>query len=231
MKKIILALLLCFSATLFAGGYKITYKVYLSGSDNTYSEVTTICDNWMTITIDQNRFYLFQNKKGYIVDKKNKKAIEYDFYKNRPFFAAFVANYGITTTDGNIVFPQFIFKKTREKGNINKIHAIKYQLPGDYLNSKSTAWFAENKMRYDGKLFAKYLSFFTENKRLIDEAKKLNSLPLKIETVLQGGITKDKNVRVLQKIEEINCTEKNFKIPENFKIIKVKPQGLPTAEM
>ncbi len=231
MKKTILVLLLCFPLLVFGKGYKITYKIYLSGSNNSYTETTVMCEKWMTISIDKNRFYLFQNKKGYIVDRKNKKAIEYDFNKNRPFFAAFVANYGISTTDGNIVFPQLIFKKTQKTGKVNKISARKYELPGNYLNSKSSAWFAENKLRYNGRLFAKYLSFFTGNQRLLKQAENLNSFPLKIETVLQGGITKDKNVRVLEKIEEINCKNELFKIPEDFKIVKVKPQGLPVAEM
>ncbi|BBB32265.1 hypothetical protein TTHT_0693 [Thermotomaculum hydrothermale] len=231
MKKAVFILFLCFSLLSFGKGYKITYKIYLSGSDKPYIETTIMCEKWMKISIDKNRYYLFQNYKGYIVDEKNKKAIEYDFNKNKPFFAAFVANYGITTTDGNIVFPQLIFKKTKKTIKVNKILARKYELPGNYLNSKSTAWFAENKLRYNGTLFAKYLSFFTNSKRLLNQAKNLNSFPLRIETVLQGGIVKDSNIRVLDKIEEINCPNKSFKIPSDFKIIKAKPQGLPVAEM
>lgn len=230
MKKLIFVLLICFPFLSFGKGYKITYKIFLSGNNNPFIETTVMCDKWMTISIDKNRFYLFQNHKGYIVDKKNKKAIEYDFNKNRPFFAAFIANYGITTTDGSIVFPQLIFKKTKTTGKINKITARKYDLPGNYLNSKSSAWFAEKKLRYNGKLFAKYLSFFSNSQRLLQQAEALNSFPLKIETVLQGGIVADKNTRILEKIEEINC-KKEFKIPNDYKIIKAKPQGLPVAEM
>ncbi len=230
MKKSLIILLLGVTFLSFARGYKITYRVFLSGNNKPYIETTIMCDKWMTISIDKNRYYLFKNYKGYIVDKKNKKAIEYDFNKNKPFFAAFVANYGITTTDGNIVFPQLIFKKTKKTGKINKIAARKYELPGNYLNSKSAAWFSEKKLRYNGKLFAKYLSFFSNSKKLLQQASALNSFPLKIETVLQGGIVTDKNTRVLDRIEEINC-KKEFKIPKDYKIIKAKPQGLPLAEM
>ena len=230
MKRLLVLFLICFPVLSFSKGYKIVYQVLLSGDNKPVIETTIMCDKWMTISIDKNRFYLFKDYKGYIVDKKNKKAIEYDFNKNRPFFAAFVANYGITTTDGSIVFPQLIFKKTKKTGKVNKILARKYDLPGNYLNSKSAAWFAEKKLRYNGKLFAKYLSFFSNSRRLLKQASELNSFPLKIETILQGGIVADKNTRILKKIEEINC-KKEFKIPNNYKIIKAKPQGLPVAEM
>ncbi len=231
MKKTILLLIIFFPFLLFANGYKITYKIYLSGSKEPYIETTTMCDKWMKISIDENKYYLFQNNKGYLVYTKEKKAIEYDFTKNRPFFEAFVANYGITTTDGSIVFPQLIFKKTTKTTTINKLPARKYELPGNYLNSKSSAWFSEKPLRFGGKLFAKYLSFFTNSQRLLKQAEELNSFPLKIETILQGGITRDTNIRILQKIEEINCGKKIFKLPEDYKIIKAKPQGLPVAEM
>ncbi len=230
MKRLLVLFLICFPVLSFSKGYKIVYQVLLSGDNKPVIETTIMCDKWMTISIDKNRFYLFKDYKGYIVDKKNKKAIEYDFNKNRPFFAAFVANYGITTTDGSIVFPQLIFKKTKKTGKVNKILARKYDLPGNYLNSKSAAWFAEKKLRYNGKLFAKYLSFFSNSQRLLQQAEELNSFPLKIETVLQGGIVADKNTRILEKIEEINC-KKEFKIPKDYKIVKAKPQGLPVAEM
>ncbi len=231
MKKTLIFLFLTLSFFSFARGYKITYKVFLSGDDKPVIETTTLCNKWMTISIDKNRFYLFQNYKGYIVDKKHKKAIEYDFNKNRPFFSAFIAIYGVSTTDGNIVFPQLIFKKTKKTGKIHKILARKYELPGNYLHSRSTAWFSEKKLRYNGELFAKYLSFFSNSKRLLDEARTLKSFPLKIETLLKAGITEDKNTRILEKIEEFNCTSKEFKFPKGFKIIKAKPQGLPVAEM
>ncbi len=232
MKKIISGIfILLFSALAFSKGYKITYKVYVSGSDKPFTEEITLCDNWLIISIDKDRYYLFQNKKGYLVNKKKKTAVEYDLIRNMPFFSAFIAPYGITTNDGTIIFPQLIFKKTKKTAKINKLLCRKYELPGNYLNSKSIAWFSEKKLRYDGKVFAKYLSFFTTSRSLIEQAKRLNSLPVKLETFLEGGLVKDANIRVLDKIREINCVKDRISLPKDYKIIKAKPQGIPAAAM
>jgi len=232
MKKIFAGIFLLLLATsVFAKGYKITYKVYVSGNDKPFTEEITLCDNWMIISIDKDRYYLFQDKKGYLVNKKNKTAVEYSLTNNMPFFSAFVAPYGITTTDGTIIFPQLIFKKTKKTAEINKLLCRKYELPGNYLNSKSFAWFSEKKLRYDGKIFAKYLSFFTTSRSLVEQAKKLNSLPLKLETFLEGGLVKEANIRVLDNVKEINCVKDKISLPKDYKIIKAKPQGLPAAAM
>ncbi len=233
MKKFIWIALLCFSFFSFATGYKVVYKIYVSGSKNPIIETTIMCDNWMTISIDKNRFYLFKKgkRKGYIVDNKKKKAIEYDFNKNRNFFDSFIAMYGITTNDGSLIFPQLIFKKTTKTGTVNKIKARKYDLPGNYLHSKSVAWFAENRLRVDGKVFANYLSFFTANPQLLEQASHLNSFPLRIKTVLNNGFVSDVNLRILYKIEKIKCKKKDFQLPPNYRIIKAKPEGLTAAEM
>ncbi len=224
-------LLITTSLSVFSKGYRITYKIYVNGTKNPYIETTILCDNYLKISIDKNRFYLFLHNKGYIINLKKKTAIEYSFSKNIPFFSAFVSFYGISTNDGSIVFPQLIFKKTRKIGRINKIPCRKYELPGNYLNSKSVAWFAEKKLRYNGELFSRYLSFFTTSKLLLDQAKKLNSFPLEIETTINNGIVSTTNVRVLDKIEEISCNKKGIEFLKNLKITKAKPSGLPAKDM
>ena len=231
MKKFIWIVFLCFSLSSFATGYKVSYKIYVSGNNKPIIETTIMCDNWMTISVDKNRYYLFKKNKGYIVNTKEKKAIEYDFNKNRNFFNSFIAIYGITTNDGSLIFPQLIFKKTKKTGVINKVKARKYQLPGNYLHSNSVAWFAENRLGIDGKVFAKYLSFFTTNSELLKQASQLTSFPLRIKTVLNNGFISDVNLRILYKIEKIKCKKKEYQLPSDYKIIKAKPQGLTAAEM
>ena len=231
MKKVLFFILLCFNFYSFASGYRVVYKIYLSEKEKPILETTIMCDNWMTISIDKNRYYLFTKGKGYIVNTKEKKAIEYDFNKNRNFFDSFIAMYGITTNDGSLIFPQLIFKKTKKTGVVNKVKARKYQLPGNYLHSKSVAWFAENRLRIDGKVFAKYLSFFTTSSQLLKQASQLTSFPLRIKTVLNNGFVSDVNLRILYKIEKIKCKKKDFQLPPDYRIIKAKPQGLTAAEM
>ncbi len=232
MKKVILAILgFTFLFPAFANGYRIVYSVSVSGAKQPYNEVITLCDNYMTITIDENKFYLFQNGKGYIVDKKSKKAIEYSMSKNRAFFNAFVSPYGITTKDGSLVFPQLVFKKTKKVEKIGNYVCRKYELPGNFLNSQSKAWFSEKKLRFGGKVFAKYLSFFTKNPFFLEKAENLNSIPIKIEIMVNTGYERVKNVKVLKSVKEINCKAETFSIPKNYKIIKAEPDKIPLAEM
>jgi hypothetical protein len=213
-----------------ADGFQATYSVKVtSGSSYEYNKVITVCGDAMRIQLSSDRFFIFdrQKKVAWKVNVKSKEAITYSFDDNQPFYHQFLMPYGLMDNNGQLIFPQVIFKRTGNRKVVQGVPCFEAKLPGEFMNSTTTVWLPEKAENDGSNRFFQFMSFFTGNEEFLDLMHHGTGFPRRIVSRIRLNSSVSVNTQVLTQIKDVSCDPVLFALPKGIKVRKAAPSGIP----
>lgn len=214
-------------------GYRVVWEVVTSADDRpSVQEEVFICGSHMRIARSDNATFLFDRdrEQAVLIHTNASHAWRFSFERNRSFFQRFLVPYGIMTEKGVMLFPDTVFRRTGEKTRKNGILCEEVQLPGEFLNSRTRAWYPLEADELESGAMRSYFSFFTRDADFLKQMAELTGFPVEMEMTVRMNDATVVTTRRLTSFESIDCSEVDFSLPDGIRIEDVPGTGLPLMQ-
>jgi len=202
----------------------VKYNVQIINKKALNERKIYITDDFLRIDDSALKYTIFslKEKVSYSVDLSSKVAEKHIFFARSPFYLRYIVNFGVLSNNDKLVIPEVVFRKTGIFEKINGEDCFQVKLPGTFLNSTTYLWFGVMVKIDKGKYYKKYISCFSDNKKLRNKAKAIGGFPLMVVTTLNINTRIFKKKSILVEENDIVVEDSFFKLPKEIEIKLVK---------
>lgn len=235
MRTWLVLAVLCFTGLLAEAetGYRAVWEIAVKGSEDTpVKEEVVICGPNMRIDRTDGSTFLFNSdrEQAVLMHDGSDHAWRFSFEQNRSFFQRFLIPYGIVTENGVMLFPETVFRRTGRKEKKDGTLCEEVLLPGEFLNSRTIAWYPVDAVASGPEMVRAYFSFFTRDRNFLQQVERLNGFPLRMEMAVHVNGTTVITTRKLLSAEKIDCSDRNFEVPDGIDIEDIPGTGVPLMQ-
>ncbi len=231
--SVVAGMLMICCLILAQNGYHAIWEIDVKGSkDKPIREEVTICGSHMRIDRGDGSTFLFDSdrEQAVLLHEGTNHAWRFSFERNRSFFQRFLIPYGIITENGVMLFPETIFRRTGRKATKNGIMCEEVQLPGEFLNSRTIAWYPVKALESGSEMVRAYFSFLTRNRNFLQQVERLTGFPVVMEMRVRVNGAAVVTTRTLLSTGLIDCSELSFDLPDGTQVEDIPGAGVPLMQ-